>query len=157
MSLEIVPLTFRQACAFIAELHRHHKPPRGMKVAIGCTNGSLRGVAVIGRPKARAEQEKFDRRCAEVTRTCTDGTPNVNSMLYGACRRIAQDMGYKRLITYTEEGESGASLRAASWILEEELEPRENWHNSTKGNAKLKAMRDVEERSYVRRYRWRAW
>jgi hypothetical protein len=152
MALEIVPITFKEAKAHIKEHHRHHKPPVGMKVCIGVSNGSLRGVAVIGRPVARAEQAKG--RCAEVTRTCTDGTPHTNSMLYGACRRIAQGMGYTRLITYTEEGESGASLRAASWIFEEELEPRANWHDSSK---KLQHMRDPEGRGDVRRYRWRAW
>jgi len=30
MALEIVPISFREACAFIAEHHRHHRPPRGM-------------------------------------------------------------------------------------------------------------------------------
>lgn len=151
MSLEIVPLTFRQACAFITEKHRHHKPPRGMKVAIGAQNGKLCGVAVIGRPNARVEDNG---RCAEVTRTCTDGTFNVNSLLYGACRKIAKAMGYTRLITYTEEGESGASLRAASWIFEKELEPRANWHDSSR---KLRSLRDPDGRGQVKRYRWRAW
>jgi len=26
----IIPITFRAACAFVAELHRHNKPPRGL-------------------------------------------------------------------------------------------------------------------------------
>jgi hypothetical protein len=30
VSLEIVPVTFREAKAFIARHHRHHRPPRGM-------------------------------------------------------------------------------------------------------------------------------
>lgn len=33
--LAVVPITFRQACAFIAEHHRHNKPPRGMKFCLG--------------------------------------------------------------------------------------------------------------------------
>ena len=86
-----------------------------MKVAIGVCNGTLRGVAVIGRPSARAEDTGLT---AEVTRTCTDGTSNVNSMLYGAARRVCRAMGYTRLITYTEAGESGVSLKAAGWIRE---------------------------------------
>src|SRR5713226_8797131 len=99
--LEIVPVTFRQAVAFITGLHRHHKPPRGMKFAIGVKNGDLRGVAVVGRPSARAEDTGL---CAEVTRTCTDGAMNCNSLFYGACRKIAKAMGYTRLITYTQDG-----------------------------------------------------
>ena len=151
MALEIVPITFKTAVAYIAQYHRHHKPPVGMKVAIGCENGSLRGVAVIGRPCARAEDTG---RCAEVTRTCTDGTPNANSLLYGACRRIARAMGYRRLITYTEDGESGVSLRAAGWIMEAELDARGNWFESSR---KLRALRDSDARSQIKRYRWRAW
>jgi hypothetical protein len=55
--LEIVPVTFRDACAFIATHHRHHKPPVGMKFAIGVAradSGGLVGVATVGRPVARS-------------------------------------------------------------------------------------------------------
>jgi len=51
----------------------------------------------------------------EVNRTCTDGTKNVNSMLYGACRRATFALGYKKLITYVLETDSGISLIAAGW------------------------------------------
>ncbi len=36
-------------------------------------------------------------------------------MLYGACRRIAREMGYQRVLTYTLPDEGGASLRAAGF------------------------------------------
>jgi hypothetical protein len=36
---EIRPITFRQACDFIAEHHRHHKPTVGCKFAIGLFDG----------------------------------------------------------------------------------------------------------------------
>ena len=46
MALTIVPVTFRQACAFIAAHHRHHKPPRGMRFCLGVdADGKLAGVA----------------------------------------------------------------------------------------------------------------
>ncbi|WP_324613129.1 XF1762 family protein [Streptomyces sp. SBT349] len=113
VGLEIVPITFRQACAFITRHHRHHRPPQGMKFAVGVTaDGTLAGVAVVGRPVARHQD---DGRTAEVTRTCTDGTPNANSALYGATWRAARALGYRRLITYTEDSESGTSLRAAGF------------------------------------------
>jgi hypothetical protein len=106
--LRIVPVTFRQACAFIAEHHRHHRPPRGMKFAVGVArDGRLVGVATIGRPVARVLD---DQRTVEVTRTCTLGDPGANSMLYGAAWRAARALGYHRMITYTQHGESGASL-----------------------------------------------
>jgi hypothetical protein len=63
----------------------------------------------------------------EVNRTATDGTPNANSLLYGAAWRATKAMGYRRLITYTQAGESGASLRAAGWKIVAELPPRRGW------------------------------
>ncbi len=74
--------------------------------------GALAGVAICGNPVSKA---LCDGTTLEVSRTCTDGTPNANSMLYGACWRAARALGYTRMFTYTTPEESGASLRAAGW------------------------------------------
>ena len=50
-----------------------------------------------------------------VNRLCTDGTKNACSMLYAAAWRAAQAMGYRKIITYILDTESGTSLRAAGW------------------------------------------
>lgn len=52
---------------------------------------------------------------AEVIRVATDGTRNACSFLYGAAKRAAQAMGYRKVITYTLPEEGGASLRAVGW------------------------------------------
>lgn len=149
MRLRPVPITFRQAADFIAEHHRHHKPPRGSKFIVGAQlDGILVGVVVVGRPIARALDDGLT---SEVTRTCTTGDRNVNSFLYGIAHRISREMGYRRQITYTEEGESGASLRAAGFKMVAELEARPNWANSSK---RLKHLRDETVREGVVRYRW---
>lgn len=125
MSLRIVPVTFRQACAFIDTHHRHHRPPQGMRFAVGVTDGTvLVGVATTGRPVAR---HLDDGATVEVTRVATDGTRNANSMLYASCWRIARAMGYHRLVTYTQVGESGASLRAAGFRAAAHLPPHHGW------------------------------
>ena len=72
----------------------------------------LVGVASVGRCVAAAFNDGLT---LEVNRTCTDGTKNANSMLYGAAARAGFAMGYRRLVTYTQDGESGASLRLAGW------------------------------------------
>lgn len=146
--LRIVPLTFRQACAFITQHHRHHKPPRGMKFAIGVENGHLCGVATAGRPVARAFDDGLT---LEVNRTCTDGTPHANSMLYGAVWRAAKAMGYQRCITYTQEGECGASLRAVGWVRAKERPPRGSWAESSQT---LKGIRDAVGSGGVARTLW---
>jgi len=149
MSLRIVPVTFRRACAFVDERHRHHKKPIGCKFQIGLENGvGLVGVAIVGRPISRVFDDGF---CAEITRTCTDGTFNANSMLYGACRRAAQAMGYTRVITYNEDGESGASLKAAGFWKVKDLKARKNWAESS---VKCRAKRNPNGRGGVIRGLW---
>lgn len=118
MSLSIVPVSIRDASAWVEAMHRHHKPPRGGIVALAIAEGErMCGVAIIGRPVSRKLQDGFT---AEVTRVCTDGTRNACSALYGAARRVARELGYRRLITYTLPEEGGASLRGAGWISEGE-------------------------------------
>lgn len=113
MALELVPLTLREAHAFVGRHHRHHKPSRGGKFAIGCAeDGEIVGVAVVGRPVARHLDDGWT---VEVNRVATDGTRNACSMLYGAAWRAAKAMGYKRAVTYTLPEEGGASLRGAGW------------------------------------------
>ncbi len=113
--IEVVPVTLRGACAYIAQHHRHHRPPRGCLFCIGASvGGKIVGVAIVGRPVARHLQ---DGRTAEVTRVATDGTPNACSALYGAAWRAARAIGWLRLVTYTLPQEGGTSLRASGWRL----------------------------------------
>lgn len=95
------------------QYHRHHKPVVGHKFSIGCSDGEkIVGVAIVGRPVARHLDDGWT---LEVNRLCTDGTRNACSMLYAAAWRAARAMGYKRLVTYILESESGVSLKAAGW------------------------------------------
>lgn len=89
--LRVVPCTIKAAQAYVREVHRHHRPPQGGLFAVGVSvDGALVGVAIVGRPVARM-------------------------LLYGAARRAARALGYRRLITYTLATEPGTSLRAAGW------------------------------------------
>lgn len=111
--LTITPITQREANAYVAQHHRHHKPVTGAIFCVAASDGeTVRGVAIVGRPVARALQDGWT---AEVTRCCTDGARNACSMLYGAAWRAARAMGYRKLITYTLAEEGGASLRAAGF------------------------------------------
>jgi hypothetical protein len=114
MSLRVVPTNLREANAFVARHHRHHPPDRGCICVLAVADGEehVRGVAIVGRPKARGLQDGFT---AEVTRCCTDGARNACSMLYSAAWRACRALGYRRLVTYTLPEEGGASLRAANW------------------------------------------
>ena len=111
--LTLTPVSLAEANAFVAQHHRNHKPVTGHKFSIGCTaDGQLVGVAIVGRPVSRYLDNGLT---LEVNRLCTDGTKNACSMLYAAAWRAARAMGYEKIITYTLDTESGASLRAAGW------------------------------------------
>ena len=148
--LTVIPLTWRQACAFNDEVHRHHKAPRGCKFAIGVidSEGRLRGTALAGRPVARALDDGFT---LEINRTATDGCRNANSMLYGACWRIGSAMGYRRIVTYTQKGESGASLKAGGFILIRTLAPRGSWAGDS---IKLRHIRSAQGNGGIERNLW---
>jgi len=110
-----VPVSFADACAFVAEHHRHHISPVGHKFSIGAASGSeLVGVVIVGRPVSRMRD---DGATLEVTRLATDGTRNACSFLYGAAARAAFALGYSRIGTYILKSEPGTSLRAAGWKL----------------------------------------
>ena len=125
-ALALQPITLREACAFVAAHHRHHKPPPGCLFCVAVNDGppgwhppmaydrQVVGVAIVGRPVSRMLQDGYT---AEVTRVCTLGTRNASSALYGACWRAARAIGYRRLVTYTLPEEGGGSLRAAGWKL----------------------------------------
>lgn len=121
--MEAVPLHLKQANEFVRQYHRHSVPTVGGKFALGCeVEGRLVGVTIAGRPVARRLD---DGRTLEILRVCSTGEKNVNSFLYSRTARIARMMGYRRVITYTLEEESGASLRGVGAKVTGRVEPQE--------------------------------
>lgn len=121
MGLTIVPLTLAAANRHVAEWHRHHGafPPGLDYFRIGAIDeaGVIHGVAIVARPPNRNSDDGLT---CEVVRVATDGTHNCCSALYGGSAKIARLMGFHRIITYTLDSESGASLRAVGWKLAKE-------------------------------------
>ena len=125
--MHLIPISIREAKAFITEHHRHNKAPAGAKFAIGVQEGDhLVGVAMVGRPISAGLQDGFT---AEVLRVCTiDPAPkNACSMLYGASWRAWKAMGGTRIVTYTLKREEGTSVKAAGWLNVAETRPA-TWH-----------------------------
>jgi hypothetical protein len=146
VALTIVPCHLSNANTFIQRHHRHHGPLRFHKfsVAVADENGVTRGVAIVGRPVSRALDDGWT---LEVSRVATDGVRNGCSMLYGACRRAAFALGYRRLITYVLCTEPGTSLRAAGWTYAGEIRGKP-WN--TPGR------RRVDKHPIVNKHRWEA-
>ena len=147
VNLELVPVSFADACEFVAMWHRHNQPPNGHRFSLGVASGeTLVGVCIVSHPVAR---HLMDGRTLEVIRTATDGTSNANSMLYAAAWRATKALGYRRLITYTQAEETGGSLRAAGWRIIAERPATKGWNRPS---------RPRDESSYlsVQRTLWEA-
>lgn len=126
--LHTEPLPFAQAKAYVGRHHRHNEPPVGHVFSVGCYfDGVLVGVAIVGRPVARALDNG---RTLEVTRVCTQGQYgelNVCSKLYAACQQRARHRGYEKLITYTLQSERASSVRGANFVLASARAGGANW------------------------------
>jgi len=127
MKLKARPIGVGEANTFVKRHHRHHAPVLIARYAVGVEiDGALVGVAIVGNPLARALLDGYT---AEVVRVCvTDDAPlGACSFLYARCWRIWQQMGGRKLVTYTLQSEGGASLRGAGWAQEALLDGRSGW------------------------------
>lgn len=129
--LVAVPVNLKEAQEFVSNFHRHNRAPKGYLFAVGASDGEqLVGVATVGRPVAR---QLDDGETAEVTRCCVVATApkGACSFLYARCWNAARAMGWRRMVTYTLQSESGASLRGAGWRVVAEVRARDpsNWQN----------------------------
>jgi hypothetical protein len=111
--LSLKSVSLKEANQFVAQYHRHHAPVAVHKFSVGCAkNGELVGVAIVNHPVSRVLD---DGATLEVARLCTDGTQNACSFLYAAAWRAARALGYRKMVTYILESESGVSLKASGW------------------------------------------
>jgi hypothetical protein len=117
VTLRIIPMKHADANEFVRLMHRHNRPTLGAIFCVGVADSAVRGVAIAGRPVARRLDDGLT---IEILRVASDGARNACSMLYGACRRVARELGYSRVVTYSLPSEGGASLRAAGFKCEGE-------------------------------------
>jgi hypothetical protein len=128
--VKIVPLTLKQANELVGKWHRHNKPVVGHRFSIGCeVDGQLVGAAIVGRPQARMVSQ-YD--VAEITRLVTNGAAHACSKLYGACTRIAKEMGFVQIRTSILESEPGTSLKASGWKFSH-MSDGGDWNRPSRG------------------------
>jgi len=126
--MKIVPIKQKACKRFINEHHRHNRAPHGSVFQIGLEDdeGVLIGCIMVGRPVARRLD---DGKTLEVNRTCINGYhKNACSMLLGRAVRVARNLGYERIFTYTLPQESGSSLRGAGWT-NDQISDIGDWNN----------------------------
>ena len=147
--LDVRPVSFAAMRAFVGRYHRHCAPPVTWRFGAAIHNGWTQiGVLSVGSPVAPAY---MNRGWVEVNRLCIrpDTAPqlvwNACSQLYGHAAREAERRGFNKIITYTRQDESGASLRAVGWECEGPAGGR-SWN--TKGRRRNTA------EAFVPKLRW---
>ena len=143
--LELCPVTFEAARAFVARHHRHCAPPVTWRFGQSVRNGrTALGVVVVGNPVAPALN---GRGLLEVNRLCIRrDVPralawNAASMLYGWAAREAERRGWSKVVTYTRADEDGTSLIAAGWVKEAVTRGR-GWHSEQRRRSNTNAFID---------------
>lgn len=128
--MKIVHVELSEANDFVAIHHRHHKPVPGHRFSLGALkNSTMVGVCIVGRPVARMTDQK---NIVEVTRLCTDGSPNACSALYAAAARAAKELGFQKIQTFILESEPGTSLKASGWA-KESVGAGGSWNRPSRG------------------------
>ena len=152
-----IPLSLKAANEFVTTHHRHNKKTAGHKFSIGATlDGELIGVAICGRPVARALDNGTT---LEVLRVCIkDPAPrNACSYLYARCQKIWTAMGGEKIITYTLESEPGSSLKAVNWTVAATTKKRlakNLWNTRRPEHQGYKAVRESQLADGVIKNRW---
>ena len=152
-----IPLSLKAANEFVTTHHRHNKKTAGHKFSIGAMlDGELIGVAICGRPVARALDNGTT---LEVLRVCIkDPAPrNACSYLYARCQKIWTAMGGEKIITYTLETEPGSSLKAVNWLVAATTKKRAAknlWNTRRPEHAGYKAVREAQIADGVIKNRW---
>lgn len=119
--LFVVQITLDIANRFVSLHHRHNNPVPLHRFSLGAIDetGLLRGVAIVNNPIV---PQLMDGQTLEVLRIATDGCANACSFLYASARTATFALGYRKLITYTLQSESGSSLRGAGWEKVKEVD-----------------------------------
>ena len=111
--MNLTPISLAEANQFVADHHRHHKPVVSHKFSMAVEEDEeIVGVAIVGRPVARGLDDGY--------------TLEVNR-----CSSDLKAMGYRRLITYVLDSETGTSLKASNWKLVYEVKGR-SWNTPTR-------------------------
>jgi hypothetical protein len=159
-NLQLVQITLDEAKLYIGDHHTHSDPTTGHKWSLGAVaEDRIVGIVVVGRPTAPVLQNA-DPWAMEALRVCVArdchgrGFPNACSFLYSAAWRSIKAFGYLRAVTYTKDGENGASIRAAGWLPMDYRKPRTSGWDSREGR-KSGGAREGGERWEIRAAAWR--
>ena len=145
-------MSLKEANEFVTEHHSHNKKVQGHKFSIGVLHkNNLVGVAICGRPISATLDDK---KTLELLRSCVlDNAPrNTNSYLYGRCWRVADALGYQRMITYTLIEEKSAACKAIGMrIVGQTKDSSKAWFYKQKQDGIVRQHQSIYHKP---KYRW---
>ena len=122
-------LKLDEAQAFVARFHRHSDPLKRHMFSIGAYPDmlifglnkiptGLHGIITVDRCSSAWSK---DRDRVEIRRVCVApfAKKNTTSFLIGKAKQACFAMGYKQVVTYTKPTESGSSLMASGFRLDD--------------------------------------
>lgn len=102
---------------------------------------------MVGRPVSRMLDDGYT---VEVIRCCIKNDyKNACSKLYSAAARVAKNLGYTKIITYTLQIESGSSLRAVAWKPEAEVKGR-LWNTPKRPRKQISLFQEYDKIRWVK-------
>ena len=114
--ISLVPISLRETNEYLAKHICQYRPMPGCKFTVGCAfDGKLVGAAIVGRCRDDAQAVQIDR-------IYTTGGRAAYGMLYGACARAAQALGYWRISAFLPADRPDSALRAAGWARADPVE-----------------------------------
>ncbi|WP_193278000.1 XF1762 family protein [Vibrio navarrensis] len=147
------PITIKLANEFVKEHHRHHRPTTRNtgKWALSAIdlNGDVIGVLIAGNPVSATYMDGVT---LEITRLCVkqSAPKGTCSFLISKCSKIWGVMGGERIITYTLDEESGASMRGAGWKKVGTVQPHNRWTNKNKVDGIQREKLEIYSRVKIR-------
>lgn len=116
--MEVIPISYSAAHAWIKERRGEIKPPAGKHFSVALVNdaGEILAAVILGKPDAPGNHFLCDGRTLEAVAafTCenTDGAG-----IYHAAARAGYALGYKRIVTNTGAGDerTAEALRIAGY------------------------------------------
>ncbi len=151
-NFSVVPMTLKESNEFVDKYHSHNKRVQGYKFAIGAIyQDKLVGVAICGRPISATLDNK---KTIELLRSCVlnDAPKNTNSFLYGRSWRVAEAMGYEKMITYTLMKEQASACKAIGMkIVGQTKDSTKAWAHKEKKDGIIRKTQKIYKEL---KYRW---
>jgi|TARA_R100000455_G_C6258088_1_gene113701 hypothetical protein len=153
-NLRVIPTTIREANEFIRNHHRHHRPTarNSGKWALAAldVDDHVVGVLIAASPVSAAYMDGLT---LEVSRLCVvaNAPKGTCSYLLSKCCAVWRLMGGRKVLTYTLQSETGASLRGAGWVLAGSVKPHKRWEGKSRCDG---IQREPLAIYQVPKYRW---